>query len=441
MSTTGTPPSAADTAPPTGSRPKVTAVTAALLGNVMEYFDFVAYGLVAVVIGSLFFPNETPALSLLASLATFGVAFLFRPIGAAFFGSLGDRRGRRIALSLSILVMGISTAMIGLLPTYATVGILAPILLVLARCIQGFSVGGEFAGAATFIVENAPAKRRGFWSSWLSMSSSVGTILASLVVLTLRSALPAEQFEAWGWRVPFLMALPLALIGLYLRRRTEETAAFKELVRAEKVAKSPIRTLFRENPRAIILAIALASMTGITFYYFNTYFINYLVATVELDATQATFIALSAQLVYAPMCLVVGLFSDRFGRRWIILGAVIGLAVLAVPIFLLLSSHNLLLAFFGLAIFAVLAASLSVSVTVTQTELFPAEIRMTGVALGNNLGTALVGGTSPFVAAALVTATGTAIAPSFYLIAVSAVMFVVIVIMLPETLRRSTTAR
>ncbi|MDQ0727659.1 MFS transporter [Microbacterium sp. W4I20] len=441
MSTTGTPPSEADTAPPTGSRPKVTAVTAALLGNVMEYFDFVAYGLVAVVIGSLFFPNETPALSLLASLATFGVAFLFRPIGAAFFGSLGDRRGRRIALSLSILVMGISTAMIGLLPTYATVGILAPILLVLARCIQGFSVGGEFAGAATFIVENAPAKRRGFWSSWLSMSSSVGTILASLVVLTLRSTLPAEQFEAWGWRVPFLMALPLALIGLYLRRRTEETAAFKELVRAEKVAKSPIRTLFRENPRAIILAIALASMTGITFYYFNTYFINYLVATVELDATQATFIALSAQLVYAPMCLVVGLFSDRFGRRWIILGAVIGLAVLAVPIFLLLSSHNLLLAFFGLAIFAVLAASLSVSVTVTQTELFPAEIRMTGVALGNNLGTALVGGTSPFVAAALVTATGTAIAPSFYLIAVSAVMFVVIVIMLPETLRRSTTAR
>jgi MHS family proline/betaine transporter-like MFS transporter len=422
--------------PQTASKPKVTAVTAALLGNVMEYFDFVAYGLVAVVIGSLFFPNESPALSLLASLATFGVAFLFRPIGAAFFGSLGDRRGRRIALSLSILVMGISTAGIGLLPTYATVGILAPILLVLARCIQGFSVGGEFAGAATFIVENAPAHRRGFWSSWLSMSSSVGTILASLVVLTLRTTLPTDQFEAWGWRVPFLMALPLALIGLYLRRRTEETAAFKELVKSEKVAKSPIRTLFRENPRAIILAIALASMTGITFYYFNTYFINYLVATVELDPTQATFIALSAQLVYAPMCLVVGLVSDRLGRRWLILGAIIGLAVLAVPIFLLLSSHNLLLAFFGLAIFAILAACLSVSVTVTQTELFPAEIRMTGVALGNNIGTAAVGGTSPFVAAALVAATGTAIAPSFYLIAVSVVMFVVIVIMLPETLRR-----
>lgn len=430
MSTTAAPPS---------SRPKVTAVTAALLGNVMEYFDFVVYGLVAVVIGSLFFPNDNHALSLLASLATFGVAFLFRPIGAAFFGSLGDRRGRRIALSLSIVVMGVSTSAIGLLPTYAAVGMLAPILLVLARCIQGFSVGGEFAGAATFIVENAPAHRRGFWSSWLSLSSSVGTILASTVVLTLRALLPADQFEAWGWRVPFLMALPLALIGLYLRRRTEETAAFRALQAEKKVASSPLLTLFRENPRAIILAIALASMTGITFYYFNTYFINHLVATVHLDPTQATFIAMSAQLVYAPLCLVVGAVSDRIGRRRIILGAIIGLAVLGVPIFLLLSSGELLLAFFGLAIFALLAACLSVAVTVTQTELFPSEIRMTGVALGNNIGTALVGGTSPFVAAALVTATGTAIAPSFYLIAVSVVMFVVIVLMLPETLRRKLT--
>lgn len=425
----------------TSSRPKVTAVTAALLGNVMEYFDFVAYGLVAVVIGTLFFPSESAGVSLLASLATFGVAFLFRPIGAAFFGSLGDRRGRRIALSLSIIVMGISTTAIGLLPTYTAIGIAAPILLVVARCIQGFSVGGEFAGAATFIVENAPEHRRGFWSSWLSLSSSVGTILASIVVLTLRATLPVEEFEAWGWRVPFLMALPLAMIGLYLRRRTEETAAFKALVKEEKVVKSPLLTLFRENPRAIILAIALASMTGITFYYFNTYFINHLVSTVGLDATQATFIAMSAQLVYAPLCLVVGVVSDRIGRRWIILGAVIGLAVLAVPIFLLLSSQSLLLAFFGLVIFACLAASLSVSVTVTQTELFPSEIRMTGVALGNNIGTALVGGTSPFVAAALVASTGTAIAPSFYLIGVSVVMFIVIVIMLPETLRRPLTAR
>ncbi|MFF5112895.1 MFS transporter [Streptosporangium sp. NPDC000509] len=416
-------------------KPRVPAVAAALLGNVVEYFDFVVYGLVAVVIGDLFFPSDDHALSLLASLATFGVAFLFRPIGAAFFGSLGDRRGRRLALSVSIVIMGLSTASIGLLPSYQTIGIAAPILLVAARCIQGFSVGGEFAGAATFIVENAPAARRGFWSSWLSTSSSVGTIAASLVVLILRSTLSPEQFEQFGWRVPFLLALPLALIGLYLRRKTEETAAFKELVKEQKVAKSPLLTLFRENPRAIILAVALASMTGITFYYFNTYFVNYLVATVKLKATEATFLAMSAQLVYAPLCLVVGKLSDRIGRRPIILSAIAGVAVFSFPIFLLLSSHNLPLAFLGLATFSLLAASLSVGVTVAQTELFPSEIRMTGVALGNNIGTALVGGTSPLVAAALVAGTGTVTAPSFYLIAISVVMFILIVIMLPETLR------
>ncbi|MQA83853.1 MAG: MFS transporter [Streptosporangiales bacterium] len=412
-------------------------MTATVVGNYMEWFDFAVYGFFATTIGRVFFPATNETTSLLASLAVFGVAFLFRPLGAVLFGTLGDRAGRRAALSAAIIVMSVSTTLIAALPSYATVGLLAPILLVVLRSIQGLSVGGEWTGAGTYLVEYAPAGRRGRWASLISATAALGFMTGSLIALGLNSWLTPEALEAWGWRVPFLVAAPLGVAGLYVRLKLQDTPVFRELEQADRVAKSPLRSVGRNNTKEVGLAFIISGLAGLGVYYLATYMVNYLSETAGFVPTRAILITAGGLLVYALLCPLAGMLSDRIGRRPTYLLGCLGHLVFAVPIFLLLGIENAAVAFLGLCVFGLSQAALNVMSSVVVVELFPAATRLTGTSVGHNLGLAVVSGSGPLVAAWLVSVTGASIAPAIYLAVLALLGGLILFRYLPETLRTS----
>ena len=247
---------------------KVRIAIAVAIGNFMEWFDFAVYGFFAVIIGQLFFPADTdPFVAILSSLAVFAVGFFMRPLGGFILGPIGDRYGRRTSLAISVLAMGAATTLIGLLPVYHTVGIIAPILLVLCRCIQGLSAGGEWTGSAAYLIESTPTPHRGKFGSIISATAALATIAGSLFALFLNNTLSESDLLAWGWRIPFLLAAPLALVGLYIRMRLGETPVYKQIEAQDKVEKSPILRSLRENLRPILLTLAIAAVQGTGFYY------------------------------------------------------------------------------------------------------------------------------------------------------------------------------
>jgi len=399
----------------------------------LEWFDFALYGFLAVTIGAVFFPATNPTSSLLAALAVFGVAFLVRPLGGLVIGAFGDRAGRRAALSLSILLMGVCTTLLGLLPTYAQVGIWAPVLLVLLRCGQGFSAGGEYAGAAAFIIEYAPSNRRGLFSSVVSATAALGVVAGGVVTLTLTSALSSEELNAWGWRLPFLLAGPLAAVGLYVRLKMEDTPVFRELETAHKVTKSPIKEAGKYSRSGIGLVFACTAVAGLGFYYLATYVVTHLTVTVGLAKTPALLLAISGLLAYAVMCPIAGRIGDRIGRRTTMLIGTTGLAVAAIPCFMLIGTGQLPLVMLGILIFAAFESLANVMLGVLLVELFPAHLRVSGSAIGFNLAQALIGGQGPLVAAALAAALPWTFAPALYIVTVAAVATLVLTRFLPET--------
>lgn len=415
------------------------ALAATLIGNFMEWYDFAVYGYVAVSIGKAFFPGGSPTASFLASLAVFGVAFFFRPFGGALFGAIGDRVGRRTSLALSIIVMSVATTVLAILPAYSSIGLFAPVLLVIVRCVQGMSVGGEWTGASAFVVEYAPAKRRGLWSSSISATAAAGVTVGSLVVLALNEGMSQESLDAWGWRVPFLVAIPIGLIGLYLRLKLEDTPVYKQLRSQQQVVRSPIRTALRGDVKPILIAFAFASITGLGFYYFVTYLVNHLSQTVGLSQPSAVLVSSASLIVYGLLCPAAGALSDRIGRRRTYLLGCAGHLLFSVPVFLLFGTRDLVLVFLGLCVFAVSQALLNVMSSVTIVELFPPATRMTSGAVGYNLGLGPVAGSGPLIAAALAAGTGSPVAPAWYLSAIALVAGIVLWFFLPETFRRSLT--
>jgi MHS family proline/betaine transporter-like MFS transporter len=406
---------------------------AAGIGHFLEWFDFAAYGFLAATIGRLFFPSGDPTVSLLASLAVFGVAFFFRPLGGLLIGAFGDRGGRRAALSLSIVVMGLCTIGIGVLPTYATIGVAAPVLLVILRCAQGFSAGGEYAGAAAFLVEYAPAHRRGLYSSVVSAGAAVGVMGGGLVTLLLTATLSDDQMTGWGWRIPFLVAGPLAVLGLYVRLQLEDTPVFRELQRAHEVEHAPLRSAGRHSRSGILLVFVCTAVTGLGFYYLATYVVTFLTTEVELPKTMSLQLAILGLLLYSVMCPIAGLIGDRIGRRPTMLLGAAGLAVVAVPSFALLATGNWLLVIIGMALLAWFEALANVMLGVIMVELFPARLRVTGSSIGFNVAQALIGGPGPFIAASIAAAVALTVAPAFYLVAVAATAFLLLLRFLPET--------
>ena len=407
---------------------------AAGFGNFMEWFDFAVYGFFAVTIGHVFFPSDNPTTELLSALAVFGVAFFMRPLGGVILGNVGDRVGRRAALAASVLLMGVSTTLVAALPTYESVGLLAPILLVVLRCAQGLSAGGEWAGSSSFLVEYAPRNRRGLWGSVVTATAALGSLAGALVAIALTSWLTAGQMEAWGWRIPFLLAAPLALAGLYVRLKLEDTPVYRELQRERRVARAPVREALKTNRKPIVLIFFCAAVEGLGYYYLATYVINFLTSDgVGMETSLALAATAGGLAIYAALCPFAGLLSDRIGRKPSMVLGSLGLALFAIPVFVLMSTGSVVAVVCAIAGFAIFEAMVNVTTVVLLVELFPARTRMSGGSIGFNLALAAIGGPGPLIAAALASWIAFAGAGAFYMVAVALVSLFVLARWMPET--------
>lgn len=408
------------------------------IGNFMEWFDFAIYGFFAVLIGELFFPaGADPVVAALSSFSVFAIGFLMRPLGAFILGPIGDKHGRRTALVASVVLMGTATFLIGVLPSYAAIGVAAPILLVLLRCAQGLAAGGEWSGSAAYLVESAPANRRGLFGSLISGTAALAFIVGSFVALWINSSLGQEALRSWGWRIPFLLALPMALIGLYIRMRLGDTPVFTALQEKHEVADAPLKQASdRRNLYAILLTFAFSSVSGLGIYYLATYMNNHFTNALGFDRPHALLLSGIGLFLYMLMCPLAGVLSDRVGRRSIQLLGTAGFVLLSIPAFLLFETGNSVLIVAGVALLGVCQALCSVTNVVLLVELFPASTRSSGSALGYNLGLALIAGPGPLIATALVNASGSTLSPSWYLVAVSVVALPILLKWLPETFKR-----
>ncbi|OUS94276.1 hypothetical protein CA951_17845 [Rhodococcus sp. NCIMB 12038] len=402
-------------------------------GNFIEWYDFAAYGFVAVFIGKAFFPNASEAAQLLSSFAVFGVSFFVRPLGGVFFGPLCDRVGRKRVLVLVLSIMAVTTFCIGILPSYARIGILAPILLVLLRCIQGFSAGGEFGTNTTFIAEHASPKRRGLSASLVPASATLGVLVGGVVVFALESFLGSTAMQDWGWRIPFLIAGPLGLIGLYIRLALEDTPAFKALEASSEVESKPLVAVLAYK-RGLSITAAVTVLYGVSYYFLMTYMATFLSKVVGFSSTTALLAVLLGGAVALVVLPIAGALSDRYGRKAVLVTSAVAHILLAVPIFMLLGTGSLAAAILGTALMAVIMAPFVAVSVALMAELFPDSVRATGVSLGFNLPIAIFGGMAPFIATFLINRTGINFMPSIYLVAVSVVALIGVLFLRPADL-------
>lgn len=403
-------------------------ITASFIGNFVEWFDYAVYGYLAATIAQVFFPDSDRQVALMATFAIFAISFLVRPLGGFFWGALGDRMGRRSALGWSILLMSGATFCIALIPGYATIGIAAPLLLLLMRVLQGFSASGEYAGASAFLVEYAPAGKRGRYAAIVPGSTATGLLAGSLMAAALTGILSDPQMESWGWRLPFLLAAPMGLIGHYIRTRLEDTPAFRELATKDDVIQAPPLDLFRKHWRALLVASGAVLFNAAGFYVILSYMPTYLSEELGLDVTLA-FVATTVALVtYIGFIFATGVLSDRFGRRKVLIAASVAGIILTVPMFMLLSTMNFLII---VVVQIVLGAALTLndgSLPSFLAEIFPTDVRYSGFAVSFNLSNALFGGTAPFLCTWLIAATGNNLAPGFYLMGAAVISLIAVVI-------------
>ncbi|MFE3176394.1 MFS transporter [Amycolatopsis sp. NPDC059090] len=395
-------------------------VAAGAVGVFVHWFDWAAYAYLAGTIASVFFPAGNSTAGLLAVFGVFAVSFGIRPIGALIFGPLGDKIGRKRTLSVVIFVMSGATLVIGLLPGYSTIGIAAPILLVLLRLLQGLAAGGEFGSAASFLAEYAPRRRRGFGVSWLEVGSLLGFLAGSFVFLLLSIGLTDAQLASWGWRVPFLIAAPLGIIGFVIRSKIEDTPEYRALEATDNVPRSPVRELFRHNKKQLLQAAGLMTMMHVPFYAVLTYLVTY--ETDYLGHSSGSAAALSTVISLVGLFLVpfFGRLSDRVGRRPILIGAGVALFVLATPAYLLMRTGLVGTWIGGLALGAILAAILG-TYAVWSAEIFPTRTRQSGLSIAYNITAALFAGTVPYLMTVLISATGSTLVPGPYLMVAAAV--------------------
>lgn len=404
------------------------AVAAAAMGNCLEWFDFGVYSYLAATVGEIFFPAHSTTAALLASFAVFAVAFVVRPLGGLFFGPLGDRIGRNRVLAATIVLMSGGTFIIGLLPGYDAIGVWAPMLLIVARLLQGFSTGGEYGGAATFIVEYAPDRRRGFLASWLEFGTLTGYSLGAVLVTALTVLLPHDTMTSWGWRIPFLCAGPLGLFGLYLRLKLEDTPEFLKLEAAGKLAKAPLRESLIKNWRQMLKCVGLVLILNVAYYTVLTYLPTYLSDRLHIGDTRALLMILAIYLGMMAVITFVGRMSDRIGRKPVLLASCIGFIVLAWPAFALMMQGTAATTIAGLAILGFLVVLLSGTMPATLPAIFPTRVRYGAFAVSYNVSTSLFGGTAPLVITWLIALTGNNFMPAFYLIGAAAIAIVPILL-------------
>ncbi len=402
------------------------AVIASGLGNVMEWYDFGIYGYFAPVLSSLFFPSKNPLTSLLITFAVFGVGFVVRPLGGYLCGHYGDKFGRRNVLCFTMVMMGISTFSIGLLPTYARIGLWAPIALTFFRLIQGFSAGGEWIGSTSFIVEYAKETNRGFIGSFQMFSVGLGLLAGSAMGAFISGSLSEQAFSSWGWRLPFFLGITIAAVGYYLRVKLEETPRFKEVEEAQDKSRSPLVDTLKQYPKEILLSIGFTINWTVSYYvamnYLPTYVSKIVKFPLSLTMTSNT-IGLVFFLILTPL---MGALSDRIGRKPVLLASCAGFALFSYPLFLLLNKATFISILTAQLIFALLEAMFSGPGAAALAEIFPTKIRLSALSLGYNTGVVLFGGMAPFICTYLIMATKSTMAPSFYVIAAGIVSFICI---------------
>jgi MHS family proline/betaine transporter-like MFS transporter len=424
------------------------AVIGTVVGNLMEWYDVGVYGYLAVTIGQVFLSDAPATVQRLFSLSVFAITFIARPLGGLFLGSLGDRLGRQKVLSFTLLAMSGATFLIGVLPDFSHVGIWAPLALILLKLVQGFSTGGEYAGATTLITEYSPDRHRGFYSSLLDVGSYLGFALGATMVSLMEAGTSESAMLSWGWRLPFIAALPLALVAIYFRNRVDDTPAFQQ---AQAKAAEQERTgtadshdgkhsnsiviLLRRYGKELLVGFALVAAGNTLGYTLTTYMPTYLTTTLHYDAAHGNLITIPVLVVLAALIPVAGALSDRFGRRRMLAIGSGSAAILVIPAFLLMASGSLVETFFGLFLLALPTACMISNIAATLPALFPTSLRYSGMGISYNFAAALLAGTAPLIMEALVTATGNSLAPAFWIVATS-LCGVVAVIFLRETARK-----
>ncbi len=408
-------------------------VVAVAIGNLLEWYDFAVYAALAAVLAKLFFPAENSLVSLLGVFSVFAVGYAARPIGAVLFGRLADTRGRRRALMVVVLLMGVATVGIGLLPTYESIGVIAPVMLVLARLAQGLSAGGEFSAATSFLVEIAPTGRRGLFGAIAYTTANLGFALGLGLVLLLNVVLPAGAVEAWAWRIPFLIGLPLLFVGVYLRSRAEESPGFDRLREHGTVSASPLRAVFTQQWRQMLKIVTITAALAVASYTLLVFVFSYLTVLRDEPATTTYVSVLLAAVIAAGAYLAFGALSDRVGRRPILLGGYVLLVVVAVPAFQLLQAGGFVASFAGQLLLWLPVSMIAGVVPAVYSEMFPTRLRSSGVGIGYAAATAIFSGTTPLVATLLIDTSGNLTAPAFYLMLTAAVSGCVAAVFVRET--------
>ena len=394
-----------------------------MVGTTIEWYDFFIFAQAAgLIFADLFF--KPAGFGQLASWATIGISFLFRPLGAIIAGHLGDRLGRKKMLVLTLIMMGAATFLIGVLPTYAVIGVWAPILLVLLRVLQGFSAGGEWGGAALLAVEHAPRNKRGLWGAYPQIGVPVGMILATLMIFLLRTNLTPAQWTSWGWRVPFLVSVLLIAIGYLIRRSVAESPLFEELAERRRESSAPLRELFRGHTRQVILTAVIFIGNNAAGYLVIAFFSTYAQKTLGMPASPVLLTTAIASLGWLIFTLYGGALSDRIGRiRTFQIGYAL-IFVWMIPLFLLIDTRNVLL--YGVAIF-LLTIGLGLSygpMSALYAEMFPVQVRYSGVSIGYALGAILGGAFAPLISEALLGGTGWSGSIALYIMALAVISFI-----------------
>lgn len=388
------------------------AIIATVLGNGFEWFDFMVYGFFAIIIGKLFFPTGDDLTSLMLSAATFGVGFLVRPIGGVLIGIYSDRYGRKGALSLTIILMGAGTAMIGLAPTYEQAGLLAPCIIVFARLLQGISAGGEMGAATAYLTEQAPEGKKAYYSSWIQTSIGFAVLVGACFGTGITLGLSPEEVESWGWRIPFLFGILIGPIGYFIRRNLHESPVFEE---SSELTDTPFRDVVREYPWQAVASFAMIVLWTVCIYVILFYMPTYSVKVLKLPQSASFIAAMVGGGVITFCSPITGWISDKVGRKSLLAGASAAMLLLAWPLFkMIASAPSLITLCVFQAVFGVLIAIYTGPILAALSETFPTKVLSTGLSLAYNLAVMTFGGFASLILTWLISVTGSVTAPAFY---------------------------
>ncbi|WP_051591191.1 MFS transporter [Bacillus sp. UNC438CL73TsuS30] len=414
------------------------ATMATAIGNLVEWYEYGIYSYTAALIGAQFFPEKSSSVALLYGFAIFAISFFFRPLGGIIFGSIGDRLGRKKVMVVTIMIMSSSTAIIGLIPSYGSIGIFAPLLLILMRMTQGLAAGGEYTGASVFMNESAPGRRRGLFTSLLESGSLLGYIIGSIFVALLTSGLSHDDMAAWGWRIPFICSLPLALVGMYVRTKVDDTPTFIQMKKENTLSKNPLKEMFSTARKPLAIAFLNVAFANGAYYTLLTYLPSYFETQVGLSTMQSLVVTTSGMLFMMILFPIFGILADRYGRKKFLLLSSFLAIFTAVPIIAFVSggsSAGPIVGFFALGIIVAMFIGVFPS---TIPLLFPDRVRNSAYGISYNVSTAIFGGGAPFIITSLQTATGNNLMPAFYLIG-TGIMAVISIMLIPKTIKKATT--